>query len=107
MKTTKWSWDRQPSRKWIQNNGGEDELGSWANNGAGERAVYQRPTRTKEQTEMDITLVETNSRITEAEEWTNDSEDRMVEITVGEKNIQKRMKQTNKEKWRQPKKPLG
>ena len=47
---------------------------------------------------MDITFVETNSRITEAEEWTNDSEDRMVEITVGEKNIEKRMKQTNKEK---------
>ena len=47
---------------------------------------------------MNITLVETNSRITEAEEWINDSEDRMVEITVAEKNIEKRLKQTNKEK---------
>ena len=47
---------------------------------------------------MNITLVETNSRITEAEEWINDSEDRMVEITVVEKNIEKRLKQTNKEK---------
>ena len=47
---------------------------------------------------MNSTLEGINSSVTEAEEWTNDSEDRMVEITVGEKNIQKRMKQTNKEK---------
>ena len=33
-----------------------------------------------------------NSRITEAEEWTNDLEDRMLEITAAEQNIEKRMK---------------
>jgi len=33
-----------------------------------------------------------NSRITEAEEQINDLEDRMVEITVAEHNIEKRMK---------------
>ena len=33
-----------------------------------------------------------NSRITEAEEQINDLEDRMVEITATEKNIEKRMK---------------
>ena len=33
-----------------------------------------------------------NSRITEAEEWIKDLEDRMVEITVTEQNIEKRMK---------------
>ena len=32
------------------------------------------------------------SRITEAEEWENDLEDRMVEITAAEQNIEKRMK---------------
>ena len=33
-----------------------------------------------------------NSRITEAEEWINDLEDRMVEITAAEQNTEKRMK---------------
>ena len=33
-----------------------------------------------------------NSRITEAEEQTNDLEDRMVEIIATEQNIEKRMK---------------
>ena len=33
-----------------------------------------------------------NSRITEAEEWTGDQEDRVVEITATEENEQKRMK---------------
>ena len=33
-----------------------------------------------------------NSRITKAEEWINDLEDRMVEITAVEENIEKRMK---------------
>ena len=40
-----------------------------------------------------------NSRVTEAEEQTSDPEDRMVEITAPEQNIEKRMKtnkQTNK-----------
>ena len=34
------------------------------------------------QIEMNITLEGINSRITEAEEWTSDLEDRMVEITT-------------------------
>ena len=34
-----------------------------------------------------------NSRITEAEERTNDLEDRMVEITAAEQNIEKRRKE--------------
>ena len=41
---------------------------------------------------MNNTLEEINSRITEAEEWINDLEDRMMEITATEQNIEKRMK---------------
>ena len=42
-----------------------------------------RPTRTEEETSRDEnTLEEINSRITEAEEWISDLEDRMVEITA-------------------------
>ena len=41
---------------------------------------------------MNNTLKEINSRITEAEEQINDLEDRMVEITATEQNIEKRMK---------------
>ena len=41
---------------------------------------------------MNNTLVGINSRITEAEEWINDLEDRMMEITATEQNIEKRMK---------------
>ena len=44
------------------------------------------------QTERNNTLEGINSRITEAEEWINDLEDRMVEITAAEQNIEKRMK---------------
>ena len=44
------------------------------------------------QTEMNNTLEGINSRITGAEEWINDPEDRMVEITATEQNIGKRMK---------------
>ena len=41
-------------------------------------------------TEMNNTLEEINSRITEAEEWINsDLENRMVEITATEQNIEK------------------
>ena len=39
---------------------------------------------------MNNTLSGSNSRITEAEEQINDLEDRMVEITVAEQNIQKK-----------------
>ena len=41
---------------------------------------------------MNNTLEGINSRITEAEEQINDMEDRMVEITATEQNIEKRMK---------------
>ena len=44
------------------------------------------------QTEMNDTQEGAHSRITEAEAWINDLEDRMVEITATEQNIEKRMK---------------
>ena len=81
-KTTKLSGDRQPSRKRIQNNDSEDDPGSQEKNGGkdweGVRNVYQRPRRTKEQTEMNNMLEGINSGITEAEEQINDLEDKMV-----------------------------
>ena len=42
------------------------------------------------QTEMSNILEGINRRITKGEEWINDLEDRMVEITVAEQNIQKK-----------------
>ena len=42
--------------------------------------------------EMKNTLEGINSRITDAEEWINDLEDRMVELTAMEQNKEKRMK---------------
>ena len=41
---------------------------------------------------MNNTLEEINSRIIEAEAQINDLEERMVEITAAEQNIEKRMK---------------
>ena len=46
------------------------------------------------QTEMNNTLEWIHSRITEAEEQINDLEDRMVEITAADENIEKRMKRS-------------
>ena len=43
-------------------------------------------------TEMKTTLEGINSRITEAEEWISDLDDRMVEFTAVEQNKEKRMK---------------
>ena len=43
------------------------------------------------QTEMKNSLKGINSRITKTEEWISDLEDRMVEITAAEQNIEKRM----------------
>ena len=43
-------------------------------------------------TEMENTLEGINSRITEAEEWISDLEDRRVEFTAVEQNKEKRMK---------------
>ena len=51
---------------------------------------------------MNNTLEGIHSRITEAEEWINDPEDRMVEITATEQNIGKEC-----EKERQSDRPLG
>ena len=48
---------------------------------------------------MNNTLEGINSRITEAEEWINDLEDRMVGITATEQNTEKRMK-TNEDNLR-------
>ena len=42
--------------------------------------------------EIKNTLEGINSRISEAEEWTSDLEDRIVEITAAELNKEKRMK---------------
>ena len=47
---------------------------------------------TKTITEMKNTLKGINSRVTEAEEWINDLEARMLEITAAEQNTEKRMK---------------
>ena len=43
-------------------------------------------------TEKKNTLEGINNRITEAEEWISDLEDKMVEITAVEQNKEKRMK---------------
>ena len=43
-------------------------------------------------TEMKTTLEGINSRITEAEEWISDLEDRMVEFTASEQDKEKKMK---------------
>ena len=51
------------------------------------------------QTEVNDTLEGINRRITEAEEWINALEDRLVEITAAEQNIGG--------KKRQPVRPLG
>ena len=59
----------------------------------------ERPRRTKEQTEMNNIITEmkntlegVDSRITEAEVWIRELEDRMMEITAVEQNKEKRMK---------------
>ena len=49
---------------------------------------------------MNNTLEGINSRITEAEEWINDLEDRAVEITATEQNIEK--KKRNEDSLRTP-----
>ena len=53
--------------------------------------VYQNLQKLKNR-QMNNTQEEINNRITEAEAWTKDMEDRMVEITAREQNIEKRMK---------------
>ena len=88
--------DRQPSRKRIQNNDSDDDIGSWGKNGGKDweeaRNIYKRPRRTKKQTKMNDTLEGIKRWINEAEEWINDLEGRIVEITAAEQNIEKRIK---------------
>ena len=79
-----------------------DDTGSRENNREDTRNVYQRPTRTKEQTEMNNTPEGINRRITEVEEWINDPENRMVEGTASEQNREKR----TRKKKRLPKRPF-
>ena len=51
---------------------------------------------------MNNTLEGIHSKITEAEAQINNPEDRLVEITATEQNIEKK----NEKRWRQPKRPL-
>ena len=53
--------------------------------------MFAKELKNKE-TEMNNTLEGIRSRITETEEWINDWEDRMVETTTTEQNIEKRMR---------------
>ena len=75
--------------------------------GKGKKKMQEVLTRDPEElkhklTEMNNTLEGIYSRITEAEEQINDLEDKMVEITAAEQNIEKKK---NEKKWRQPKRP--
>ena len=60
---------------------------------------------------MKNTLEGINSRITDAEEWISDLENRMMGITATEQNIEKIMKKKKEKRrrrrGRQPKRPLG
>ena len=49
------------------------------------------------QTQINKTLEGVNSRITQKEEWINHLEDRMVEITAAEQNIEKQNGKKKKE----------
>ena len=80
-------------QKKNQKNDSEDNPGSEKQNGEDARNVYKDLEELKnKQTEMNNTLEGMNSRITEAEEWKSDLEDRMVEITATEQKIETRMK---------------
>ena len=75
--------DRQPSRKIIQNNDNEDDPGSQKRVDTKIEKMREMFTRDlkelkSRQIEMSNTLEGIHSRITEAEEWINDLEDRVV-----------------------------
>lgn len=64
------------------------------------RNVYQRPRRIKTKNpEMSNIIEGINSRITKAEEQINNLEDRIVEISATEQNIERK----REKKWRQSK----
>ena len=54
--------------------------------------IKNKQTEMNNRIEMKTTLEGINSRITEAEEWISDLEDRMVEFTAAEQTKEKRMK---------------
>ena len=49
---------------------------------------------------MNNTLEGINSRITQKEEWINDMEDKKVEITAAEQNIEKKNEKPNEDSLR-------
>ena len=57
------------------------------NNGEHARNVYQRHRRTQEQAQTHNTLEAISIRITEAEEWISDLEDRMVEVNAAKQSM--------------------
>ena len=77
------------------NNDSEDDPGSRERMQAKTEKIQEMITKDLEklknkQAEMNDTLKGINSRIIEAEEWINDLENRMVEITAAEQNIPKK-----------------
>ena len=55
--------------------------------------IYKRPRRTKNtQTKLNNTLERISRGMTEANEWISGIEDRMMEITATEQDIEKRRK---------------
>ena len=82
IQNNEWRWSR------ISGKNGEDA-----------RIVYQKLTRTKEQTETNNTLEGINSRITEAEKWISDLDERMVEITAAEQNTEKNNEDSLRNLW--------
>ena len=57
-----------------------------------QRVPYRTNPRKNTVNEIKNSLEGTNSRITEAEEWISDLEDKIVEITAAGQNKEKRMK---------------
>ena len=83
----------QLSRKWIQSNDREDDLGrSQKRRKMQEMFIKALEELKNKWTEMNNTLERINNRITEAEEWISDLEERLMEITAIKQNIEKRMK---------------
>ena len=98
-KTTKWSGDRQPSTKRIQNSDSEDNPASQEINKMQEMFTKDLEELKNKQTDIVNTLEGINSRITKAEEQINNLEDRMLEITAAEYR--------KKKKKRQPRRLMG
>ena len=98
---TKWWGERQSTWKRIQSGDGKDDLRSWKKNGDADQElkvfnkelVDLKRKMNSTMSEMKNTLEGIN-RITEAEEWISEVEDRVVEITATETNKEKRMKRT-------------